>query len=102
MPLHVKTGGGGIKATGARDGGGTERSAARDCPESIPTTKARNRPLHRRSFLQHTLKLRIPQLAHERCALSATFPKKATSVNPSIGFPMKRRSLCPLANINDL
>jgi hypothetical protein len=33
--------------------------------------------------------LRIPQLAHQRCALSATFPKKNTSVNPATGFPMK-------------
>jgi hypothetical protein len=42
MPLQVKTGGGGTKATGARGGGGTGRSAASACPDSNPIIKAKN------------------------------------------------------------
>jgi hypothetical protein len=42
MPLQVKTGGGGTKATGARGGGGTGGSAASACPDSNPIIKAKN------------------------------------------------------------
>jgi hypothetical protein len=52
MPLQVKTGGGGTKATDARGGGGTERSAASACPESAPVTKAKNMSLKGDSFPQ--------------------------------------------------